>query len=245
MLKKSTVCLMMFVFANFANAQDFRALYSCSSGSEGKPITYAFNSRYMIRDNALATPFEIAANFKDGELLYTGFLEGERFKQWDDIFGFTDKAMKRWSATFANPLYIFDKVDTKKEYILRKALNCTLNNGVVSHQNNNLNYDMVKKQDKTIIDFGHADTCEKSIEFASNSGIENIVDYYREVNFKKLIMQEGAIKKSLVVINTKKGEIWESFVGSKTSPKFQKCSIISVDVPKIVPPAEKMFKDDV
>ena len=244
---KNTVALLILISANISMAQDFKALYSCSSGGEDKPIKYAFNSKLMLRDGATDTPFQIVANFKDGELMYTGFVRGENFKTWDEIFGFTDNSLKKWSATFSSTLNMFDKVDTKHEYILRKALNCTLDEKAKtsSHSNSNLNYDILKKGDKSNVDFSYAESCEKSIKYAANVGITSIVDYFRNVNFNKLIQQEGAVRKSLVVINTKKSEVWESLIGSKVTPKTYKCSIISVDVPKITPLKDKMFTGDV
>ena len=244
---KNTVALLILISANISMAQDFKALYSCSSGGEDKPIKYAFNSKLMLRDGATDTPFQIVANFKDGELMYTGFVRGENFKTWDEIFGFTDNSLKKWSATFSSTLNMFDKVDTKHEYILRKALNCTVDENAKTalRSNSNLNYDRLKIEDKSNVDFSYADSCEKSLQYAKNAGINNIVDYFKNVNFNKLTRQEGAYRKSLVVINTKKGEISESLIGSKVSPKTYKCSIISVDVPKITPLKDKMFTDDI
>jgi hypothetical protein len=244
---KKSIGIMLLMTIGLSSAQEFKALYSCSSGGEEKPITYAFNSKYMLRDGASETPFEIVANFKDGELMYSGFVRGESFKTWDEVFGYTDNSMKKWSETFSNPLYVWDPVETKHEYILRKALNCTLDEKAKtsSHINSNLNYDILKKEDKSNVDFSYAESCEKSIKYATNVVITNIVDYFRNVNFNKLIRQEGAVRKSLVVINTKKSEIWESLIGSKVTPKTYKCSIISVDVPKITPLKDKMFTGDV
>jgi hypothetical protein len=244
---KNTFALLIIISANTLMAQDFKALYSCSSGNEEKPITYAFNSKYMLRDGASEIPFQIVANYKDGELMYTGFVRGESFKHWDEMFGFTDYSMKKWSSSFSNSIYLWDRAETKHEYILRKALNCTIDEKVnpLLRNNSNLNYDRLKIEDKSNVDFSYADSCEKSLQYASINGISNIVEYFKNVNFNKLIRQEGAVRKSLVVINTKKGEIWESLIGSKIAPKNYKCSIISVDVPKITPLKDKMFTENI
>jgi hypothetical protein len=242
--KQKIIALVALISANISIAQDFKALYSCSSGGEDKPITYAFNSKYMLRDGASDTPFEIVANFKDGELMYSGFVRGERFKTLDEIYGFTEFSMKKWSRSFSSSFYPY-RAETKHEYILRKALNCALEGKErdTIFGNSNVNYDRLKIEDKSKVDFSYADTCEKSFQYVSNVGIGNIVDYFRNINFNKLMREEGAFRKSLVVINTKNAEIWESLIGSKVSPKIYKCSIISVDVPKISPPKEKMFTD--
>ena len=247
MHKRNKAIIFLLLFnCSLSFAQDFRALYSCSSGGEDKPIAYAFNSKYMLRDGASESPFELVANYKDGELMYSGFVRGENFKFWDETFGFTDGSMKKWAAQF-NLINPIDPVDTKQEYILRKALSCTLdaNAGVRQRNDYNLNYKRIKGEDKSNVDFSYADSCERSKEFASTLGIKDIVEFFRGVNFKKLARQEGAVRKSLVVINTKKGEIWESLVGSKASPKIYKCSVIPVNVPPISPPKEKMFSDSI
>ena len=144
---KKSIGIMLLSTIGLSSAQEFKALYSCSSGGEEKPITYAFNSKYMLRDGASETPFEIVANFKDGELMYSGFVRGENFKTWDEVFGYTNNSMKKWSETFSNPLYVWDPVETKHEYILRKALNCTLDEKAKTSSHGNLNFNMLKKED--------------------------------------------------------------------------------------------------
>ena len=248
---KNILILLILVTTNISIAQDFKALYSCSSGGEEKPITYAFNSKYMVRDGASDTPFEIVANFKDGELMYSAFVKGEKFNYFDELYGFTEYKMKKWALLFDVGLNITDPINTKKEFILRNALNCTLNketNSISKNRKilgNSLStiIERLKIEDTSDVDFRLAESCEKSIDYASSIGIKNIVEYYKVVNFSKIMKQDGGVRKSLVVINTKNGEIWESLIGSKVSPKTYKCSIISVDVPKILPPKEKMFTD--
>jgi hypothetical protein len=233
------------LFSTALNAQDFKAVYSCSTGNENKPITYAFNSKYMLRDSEAETPFEFIANFKDGEYMYVGYVKGENFKFADEIYGFTENNMKKWSLTFTSGLNFNDPVETKHEYILRKSLNCALEPNLheLLRSNNNVNYQLINQNDKSEVDFNFAKTCETSKKYVEKVGISNIVDYFKKTNFNKILRYDGAIRKSVVVINVKKNEIWESWVGSKTTSKLFKCSAISVDVPKILPPKEKMFID--
>jgi len=240
-----SIGILFLLFSTALNAQDFKAVYSCSTGNENKPITYAFNSKYMLRDSEAETPFEFIANFKDGEYMYLGYVKGENFKYADERFGFTEINMKKWSLTFRNSLYVNDPVDTKHEYILRKSLNCTIDPNLDEsmRNNNNTNYEAIKQNDKSEVDFSYAKTCETSKKYVEKVGIGNIVDYFKKTNFNKLLRHDGAIRKSVVVINVKNNEIWESWVGSKTTSKLFKCSAISVNVPKILPPKEKMFID--
>lgn len=250
---KNSIALLIFISTNISIAQDFKAVYSCSSGGEEKPITYAFNSKYMLREGASDTPFEIVGNFKDGELMYFGFVQGEKFNYFDEVYGFTEYKMKNWALHFDSGLNIFDPINTKKEFILRNALNCTINkeisrifkNRKIIGNSLSTTIERLKIEDNSDVDLRHAESCEKSINYASSVGISNIVEYYKVVNFSKIMKQDGGVRKSLVVINTKKGEIWESLIGSKVLPKTYKCSIISVDVPKISPPKEKMFTNDI
>jgi len=239
--------LVLSLSSTLLNAQEFRALYACSSGGDSRPITYAFNSKFMLRDGASGVPFELIANYKDGELMYTGYVKGESFDFWDKVYGFTDDSMKKWSTSFERLIDVHDPVNTKHEYILRKALNCTIDGGssLLSRNNSNLNYERIKKEDSSKVDLSHADSCEKSMMYASSVGISDIVAHFKSVNFQKIVRQEGAVRKSLVVINTKKGEVWESWIGSKAAPKVYKCTVISKQVPEITPPKEKMFSDSI
>jgi hypothetical protein len=192
---KKPIGIMLLMTIGLSSAQEFKALYSCSSGGEEKPITYAFNSKYMLRDGASETPFEIVANFKDGELMYSGFVRGESFKTWDEVFGYTDNSMKKWALHFDSGFNISDPIKTKKEFILRNALNCTINKEITGIFDNrkilgnslSTTIERLKIEDNSDVDFRHAESCEKSLQYATNVGITNIVDYFRNVNFNKLI----------------------------------------------------------